>query len=266
MHAEGIAARLHDPRTAVLGSALLIAGALWAATWTAMGDADLAAILCLPTGDAPPAPVPPDWSLATIAATALMWVLMMAAMMLPTAAPMLGTYAGLAAKEDHGARLARRVGLFAAGYLGLWSGAALAFALAQLLARGITGTEGGTQATPLGAGLLLAAAGAWQFSAVKQACLVKCRHPMNFLLTEWRDGPEGAFPLGVRHGLTCLGCCVGVMVLMFVFGAMNIGWMAAIALYCLAERVLPRAERWSRHVGAVLIAAGLAVLIWLALG
>lgn len=244
-----------DPRRLALASAALVAAGLWAAAWSAMGRGDLAA-LCLPLGidlGAVPGVVTAD----AVAATALMWVLMMSAMMLPSAAPMIAVYAGLAAREEAGPRLAARVGLFALGYLALWSAVALAGAGAQLLFRG---WAAGTPAPPVAAGLLLVAAGAWQFSAVKQSCLRKCRLPVAFLMSHWRDGMAGALPLGARHGMHCLGCCVGLMGLMFVFGAMNLGWMALIALYCLAERVLPGAERWSRWVGGALIAAGAAVL------
>lgn len=247
-----------DPRAMALAATLLLAAALWVAAWSAMGRGDFAA-LCLPFGFDPgfaPGSQPAGWSLAGVASTSLMWVLMMAAMMLPSAAPMLAVYAGLAAKEAAGLRLGIRVGLFGLGYLTVWSAAAILGALVQVLVH-----EGfGGASTPLVAGLLLIVAGAWQFSAVKQACLHKCRHPVAFLMGHWQDGTEGALPLGASHGVHCLGCCIGLMGLMFVFGAMNLWWMAAIALYCLAERILPGAERWSRWAGGVFIAAGVAVL------
>lgn len=104
-------------------------------------------------------------------------------------------------------------------------------------------------------------AGAWQFSAVKQACLVKCRQPMTFLMKHWRPGPAGAARLGALHGLYCLGCCAALMALMFVFGAMNLWWMAAITLYCLAEKLIPGALTWSRLAGAAMAGAGAAMIM-----
>jgi len=120
---------------------------------------------------------------------------------------------------------------------------------------------GGTVAGPFASGILLLVAGAYQFTPVKEFCLRHCRHPLAYLMSHWREGLGGAFPVGARHGLYCLGCCVALMGLMFVFGAMNVAWMAAIAVYFLAEKILPRAEAWGRICGALLIAAGLITLL-----
>ena len=204
---------------------------------------------------------PADWSTGTVTITVAMWVLMMAAMMLPAMAPVTAIYAGLAVKEDRGARLALRVGLFLSGYLSLWIGFSVFAALGQL---GLRGSEwfamGGTLALPFAAGLLMVVAGAYQFTPVKEFCLAHCRHPLTYLMSHWREGVRGAFPVGARHGLYCFGCCIALMGLMFVYGAMNVIWMAVIALYFLAEKVLPRAEIWGRIAGALMIVAGLVTL------
>ena len=158
-------------------------------------------------------------------------------------------------------RLALRIGLFLAGYFVLWAGFSVAAALGQLALRDSAWfTMGGTLALPFAAGILLIAAGAYQFTPVKEFCLAHCRHPLTYLMSHWREGLRGAFPVGARHGLYCFGCCIALMGLMFVFGAMNVAWMAAIALYFLAEKVLPRAEIWSRIAGALMIAAGAVTL------
>ena len=119
-----------------------------------------------------------------------------------------------------------------------------------------TGQAGGTT------GVLMLVAGIWQFTPVKDACLIHCRHPISFLLGHWREGTGGAFPMGLHHGLYCVGCCIAFMGLMFVFGAMNVLWMAVIAAYFVAEKTAPAAEIWSRWVGIFLCVAGVATLAY----
>lgn len=205
---------------------------------------------------------PTDWSARTIAETSAMWLLMMAAMMLPAMAPVMSVYAGISAKEDSGARLALRIGLFTISYFLLWAMFSVTAAIIQMALRSSDMfTMGGTVATPLMAGVLALVAGLYQFTPIKDACLKHCRHPLHYLLQHWKPGLAGAFPVGARHGLYCFGCCVAFMGLMFIFGAMNIWWMAVIAAYFLAEKILPKAELWSRITGALLIAAGAYMII-----
>jgi predicted metal-binding membrane protein len=205
---------------------------------------------------------PPDWSAGFVASTVALWLLMMAAMMLPAMAPMLAVYAGLAAKEDRGGGLVFRIALFALGYFLLWGVFALVAALGQLALRdGAWLSMSGTVATPVAAGVLLLTAGAHQFTSVKDLCLRHCRHPLAYLMVHWREGLSGAFPVGARHGLYCFGCCIAFMGLMFAFGAMNVLWMAVIALYFLAEKVLPHERVWGKAVGAMLMVAGAAMLV-----
>lgn len=232
-----------DPRVLTLGIAGLVAAGLWALTWASM------------TG------MKPGPGMAPMAPAVGIWLTMMAAMMLPAMTPMLAVYTGLAAREDRGGRLALRVALFGLGYFALWALVAIAMAFGQQwLAATPWFTMAGTQATPIAAGALIIAAGLWQLTPVKHTCLTHCREPLIFLMAHWRDGIRGAFPTGLHHGLYCVGCCIAIMGLMFVFGAMTLWSMAAIALWFLAEKVLPGAERWSRLAGWGLIAAGGAVL------
>ncbi len=251
-----------DPRSVTVAVVALVSAGLWLALW--QGTGGMAQMPTAPGGAMPgmPGTPAPDWSAATIGGTAAMWLLMMAAMMLPAMAPMLAVYTGLAAREDHGAALALRVALLALGYFLLWAVFSVAAALGQLALReSAYFTMGGTLATPLAAGVLLTIAGAWQFTPVKDLCLRHCRHPLHYLMQHWREGTRGAFPLGARHGVYCFGCCVAFMGLMFVFGAMNVLWMAAIAAYFLAEKILPRERLWTRASGALLLAAGAAMLM-----
>ena len=265
---------IDDPRVVTLAVVALVSAGLWVALWQSMGGtpmqtragmmpgiADAASSAFLTAPGMFGTPEAPGWSVAPLASTALMWLLMMAAMMLPSAAPMLAVYAGLAAREDRGAALALRVGLFALGYLLLWAVFAVTAAVGQsALREGAYLTVGGTLAAPVAASVLLLIAGAWQFMPMKKLCLRHCRHPLHYLMLHWREGTRGAFPLGARHGLYCFGCCAAFMGLMFVFGAMDVLWMAAIAVYFLAEKVLPRERLWGRATGALLIAAGAAML------
>lgn len=255
--------RVDDPRFLTVAVAALFSAALWLATWSVMGGMDMAAMDDAMSGalrmDMPGMSMTAaDWSARTIAETAGMWLLMMAAMMLPAMAPVMSVYAGISAKEDRGLRLALRIGLFTISYFLLWAGFSVFAALAQLALRSSElFTMGGTQATPLAAGALAIVAGAWQFTPVKDVCLKHCRNPLHYLMQHWRPGLAGAFPVGARHGLYCFGCCVAFMGLMFIYGAMNVWWMAAIAAYFLFEKIAPRAEMWGRVAGAALIAFGL---------
>jgi predicted metal-binding membrane protein len=224
------------------------------------------ALVCLPLwwlmAMMPQMAVPEGWSVGIAVSTSVMWIVMMLAMMLPSMAPVMSVYAGLAAKEHRGAILALRILSFFGGYFALWAAVSVALAFVQLgLRDSAYFTLGGTQATPLAAGGLLIAAGVYQMTPIKDLCLEHCRSPMAFLLSHWREGLRGAFPMGLRHGLYCVGCCIAIMGLMFVLGAMNPWWMAVIAAYFVAEKLLPAAEQWTRGVGVALILLGSVVIL-----
>ena len=243
---HGLHHRLEDPRFLALATT----AALALAVWTALGVAHT---------DMGPAAAP---ALRRIPAAAVLWLTMMLAMMLPAMAPVIAAYAEISRRDaGGGGACAARVVVFGFGYFLLWGGYALAAAGLQLALRDTDlFRAGGTVAAPdLAAGLLIAA-GVYQWSPVKDACLRRCRSPLAFLLAHWRPGLAGAFRIGVQHGWFCLGCCVALMSLMFVLGTMALWGMAAIAAYCVAERILPGAERWGRGVGATLVLAGLFAL------
>jgi predicted metal-binding membrane protein len=203
------------------------------------------------------------WGLADVVMTASMWAVMMAAMMLPAAAPMLLLFSTVNQKRSaQGGTPVVPTGIFLLGYLIAWAGFSLLAAGAQwglhtlmLLSPVLSITN------PPVSGLILIAAGVYQFTPLKRACLVQCQSPLDFLLTHWRGGKGGTLLMGLSHGGYCLGCCWVLMALLFVGGVMNLTWVAVIAGFVLAERVLTRGQLLSRLAGALLIGWGL-VLAW----
>jgi len=177
------------------------------------------------------------------------------AMMLPSAAPVTLLIASIALSRGN-----RRLGstpMFVAGYLAVWFAFAAAATLLQwrLELAGML-SETMALASRVAAGVLLIAAGVYQWTPLKQACLRHCRSPFDFLLFHWRDGAAGAFVSGVRHGAFCFGCCWMMMALLFVGGIMNLAWIGGIALLVLVEKVLPWGGLTGRASGAVMIAWG----------
>ncbi len=199
-------------------------------------------------------------SLNMLALSIIMWSIMMVAMMLPGAGPMILTYARIHQQRRASGSSTVPIWVFLTGYLTVWVGVGVAAALLQwgLHQSALLSSSMG-RVGPLLAGGLLITAGAFQFSHLKQACLSKCRSPLSFLMTEWREGTAGAMVMGIRHGAFCTGCCWALMLLMFVGGVMSLAWMAALALYFLAEKLLPGGERISRLTGVALIGAGIVV-------
>lgn len=152
-------------------------------------------------------------------------------------------------------------GWFSAGYLAAWIVFGVLAATAQwVLYSSNLMTSAMGQATPILAGALLIAAGVFQWTGLKSACLTRCQSPLNFLLNEWRPGSHGALMMGLRHGVFCVGCCWALMLLMFVGGVMNLVWMAAIALYMLVEKIIPPLRGLGTLTGAPLVLAGVVTL------
>ncbi len=200
-----------------------------------------------------------DWSAANWLAVFVMWGVMMAAMMLPTAMPMVSVFGTLNKNRGEVGRTAA----FVTGYLALWT----AFAAAATATQWTLQTKGLlspmiVSMSPVLSTALLMIAGAFQFTPLKQACLRACRSPLGFLLTDWRDGLWGAARMGVRHGLYCLGCCWALMALLFVGGAMNLLWIAALTLLVAMEKIAPKGEILAKALGALMIGAGAARVIW----
>jgi predicted metal-binding membrane protein len=188
-----------------------------------------------------------------------MWAAMVLAMMLPTAGPMILTYAEIA---DTAARKGEPVVsplMLTAGYLAVWLGFAFPAALAQG-ALASAGLADGERAGPLLAGFIFIGAGLYQFSALKRACLTLCQRPFPFLFANWTTERLGVFRLGLRQGLYCVGCCWAMMALMFAVGAMNAVWMAMLGVAMIVEK-LSSGARWSNAIGAVLLALGIGTVM-----
>ena len=199
---------------------------------------------------------PVAWSAGYAVLMVFMWWIMMVAMMLPSAAPMILLYAAVNRKaRERGAPFVP-TGVFALGYLAAWGvfsllAVALQWGLERtaLLSSMMVGTS-----IVLG-GLLLIAAGAWQLTPLKHACLKHCRSPLHFLSHHWRKGRWGAFRMGAEHGAFCLGCCWFLMGLLFYGGVMNLYWIVGLAAFVLLEKTAP-AGHW---IGS---AAGVGLIAW----
>jgi predicted metal-binding membrane protein len=200
------------------------------------------------------------WSWVEVGALVVMWIVMMIAMMTPSAAPMILVFASVHRRRVVEGRPAVPTAVFVLGYLAVWSLYSVVAALAQTALHEAALLSPAMAATsPRLAAALLIAAGVFQWTPLKRACLASCRSPLSFVMTGWREGWDGALVMGARHGLYCLGCCWALMALLFVAGVMNLLWVAAIAVAVLVEKVVPRGDVIGRFMGVALIAAGIVV-------
>jgi predicted metal-binding membrane protein len=196
----------------------------------------------------------PNWTLDYAAMTFLMWTVMMIAMMLPSAAPMIVAVEKVARTRGRSPVLPW---IFLAGYIGVWSGfSAGATVMQWTLHRLALLAPIELTATPILGGVLLVSAGVYQWMPYKQACLVRCS-PMAFLLQEWREGNSGAFLMGLRHGAFCVGCCAALMLLLFVAGVMNLLWIAILAAAVFMEKLVGPRPRLNSAMALLLVLAGI---------
>jgi predicted metal-binding membrane protein len=239
-----IALSRQEPRAAAILLVVMLLGWTFLA-WAVLDMTHPLSLLMMPAN--------PTWSVGNILAVFVMWSAMMAAMMLPAAVPMILTFISLCRHKHQ----AGRAWVFVTAYLAIWAA----------FSAGATAFQWGLQTTglitPMMAsgsiwltGILLLVAGTVQFTPLKEACLRHCRTPMGFLLTEWRDGVVGAWRMGVKHGLFCLGCCWALMGLLFIAGVMNLVWVAALTAAVLIEKLHPAGERVGKFLGGVLIVLG----------
>ena len=201
------------------------------------------------------------WTVGYAVVIFLMWWVMMLGMMLPSAAPLLLLFARMMRKEKGAPYVS--TGVFALGYVVMWAAFSAIATGAQwgLEASGLlSGIMVGTSAV-LAAALLIAA-GVWQLTPLKNACLRHCRSPIGFLSAHWRPGRTGAFRMGLVHGAFCLGCCWFLMALLFYGGVMNLYWIIGLALYILIEKLLPAGVRIGQLTGVALIAWGAVLLFY----
>lgn len=247
-----------DPRTAtyrevalLVGAGIALAAALsWAyvfyMVW-GMAHMDMAAdSLLMPGMD--------NWDGTDLLLVFVMWTIMMAAMMLPAAAPLMLILAKINYSRYSRRRAALATGVAGLGYLTTWTGFSLLAALAQwrLLEAQLLSPMMNSSSKLMTSALLLVA-GVYQFTPLKHACLGRCRSPMSILLNEWREGYKGAFSIGLRQGAYCLGCCWLLMALLFAFGVMNLIWIAALSVLVLLEKILPQPRLFARGTGAILL-------------
>ena len=191
-------------------------------------------------------------------ALALMWMIMMAAMMLPGTLPVLTIFAGIQRGRRAGADHWVPTWMFLGGYLLTWSGFSLVAAGVQETLHRVTWVSSTmVSARPALSATLLIAAGVYQWVPAKHRCLSHCRSPIGFLMSGWREGLFGALNMGLRLGVWCVGCCWVVMLLLFVGGVMNLRWVVLLAVFLAAERLLPRGELIGRVGGVVAVAWGL---------
>ncbi len=206
-------------------------------------------------------PMASPWDAEETVSLAVMWIIMMIAMMVPSVAPVILLFAGVSRRRRIQGVLAAPVSVFILGYLLAWTGYAVLAALTQsalhsaaLLSPAMASTSG------LLGGAILILAGIYQWLPLKGACLSHCRSPLGFFSTEWREGVSGALQMGLRHGSYCVGCCWALMALLFVAGVMNLLWVALIAGFVLAEKVVPNGRLLGRITGVALAGYGLGVL------
>jgi predicted metal-binding membrane protein len=204
---------------------------------------------------------PMPWSAFDVALMFAMWWVMMIAMMVPSATPMVLLFTAIKRKQQASVSPATEAWVFFGGYLLIWAGFSVVATFAQLgLERAGLLSMGAASTNARFGGIIMLAAGLYQFAPIKSACLRFCQSPVLFLSRHWRPGAAGVLRMGLRHGAYCLGCCWFLMLLLFVAGVMNLVWVAGIALYVACEKLLPLDQRLSHAAGAVLIVAGAIVL------
>jgi predicted metal-binding membrane protein len=202
------------------------------------------------------------WSGSALVALIGMWAVMMVAMMVPAVTPVVLLYAGAMRRRIARSEPAVPVAVFLLGYLSAWIAfSAIAGTLQWALHAAAMVSPMTMRATPTVAGALLLAAGIYQWTPLKRACLRHCRSPLHFFSTEWREGTRGALIMGLRHGSWCVGCCSALMLLLFVAGVMNLAWVAIIAAFVLIERAAPAGALVGRIAGVLLLLWGAWVLV-----
>jgi predicted metal-binding membrane protein len=237
---------LKRDRVVVIAGVIVIAGLGWAYLVSMAGMEEMMA------------PSLEGWTAGDFTMMFTMWVVMMVAMMLPSAAPLLLIHARVGrAGRERGESIAP-TGVFAAGYLLAWTVFSLAATLQQwALERAALLSPKMVASTPyLGAAVLIGA-GVYQLTPLKRVCLTHCRSPIDFVMHHWRRGYLGSLRMGLEHGLYCIGCCWFLMGLLFVGGVMNLAWIAAISIFVLLEKAAPRGEMWAYAAGVLLLVAGL---------
>jgi predicted metal-binding membrane protein len=198
------------------------------------------------------------WKMNDLISHFIMWIVMMIAMMLPTAGPMILTFSFISRDRKQKEQPYVKSSIFVMGYLIVSVGYSfLATLLQWWLHHNALLTSVGASSSYLFSGMLLLAAGIFQWSKIKQACLRFCRNPFNFVMANWKEGVPGALHMGIKHGLLCAGCCWALMLLMFVGGMMNLIWMILITAIILIEKVAPRGDIFAKVTGVAMVVIGI---------
>ncbi len=244
-------------RLIVIAGLVAIAGLAWGYMCYLAGNMvamDMTAEMAMPQMIA--------WGPADLILMFVMWSVMMVAMMVPSATPLIVLFAKMNRQRRERKDPFVPTGVFLLGYLLVWTGFSAVATLAQwglhsaaLLSPLMVSTS------PILGGALLLAAGIFQWTPLKKACLIHCRSPLVFLMTEWRNGVGGALFMGLKNGLYCLGCCWILMALLFVAGVMNLLWVASITIFVLLEKVIPQGERVGQLGGGLLALTGVILLV-----
>lgn len=254
---RGIEATLRHDRRVVTVSLIMVIALAWLYLWR---DAQAMSHMAMPGMSMEG--MSHTSGAGTLAFTFVMWTVMMIGMMLPSAAPTVLLYGALVRKNGERGNVLPAVWVFTSGYLVVWTGFSLAAALLQtaLDHRALLTPMLASASTGLSAALLIAA-GIYQWLPLKEVCLRKCRNPIGFFATRWRAGASGALRMGMEHGVYCVGCCWVLMLLLFVAGVMNLLWVALLAGFVLAEKLLPAYKYTSRFASAAFIVSGLLLLV-----
>ena len=245
---------LKRDRTVVLGGLVGISALAWAyMVYLAWDMEQMDMEMAMPQMQA--------WGAVDLLLLFVMWTVMMVAMMVPSASPLILIFARVNRQRREQEDPVVSTAVFLLGYLVVWTGFSIVATVAQwglhtaaLLSPMMVSTS------PILGGVLLLAAGVFQWTPFKNACLKHCRSPLGFLTTEWRDGAQGALVMGLKHGSYCVGCCWFLMALLFVAGVMNLLWVAGITAFVLAEKVLPGGDLVGRVAGGILVLVGILLL------
>jgi predicted metal-binding membrane protein len=261
---SALEAVLRRDRLIVAGALGVIAALAWAyVLWLAadmdMDGVNMRGFRMVPSGMRMMAPAAAPWSAVEFAFVFVMWVVMMVGMMAPSAAPVVLMYVRVGRQGKIAGKPLAATGWFAAGYFLAWAGFSLAATLVQwVLEREALLDARMASATILLGAIVLIAAGIYQWTPIKNACLVQCQTPFRFLMSHggFRSNILGCLRLGLLHGVYCVGCCWVLMALLFVVGVMNVLWIALLALLVLLEKLTPWGQSVARIAGAVCIVAG----------
>jgi len=253
----GLEAVLRRDRAVVAASLVLVIVLAWFYLWrdaVSMGSMAMPGMADMP-GMARASGV------EAFALTFAMWSVMMVGMMLPGAAPTVLLYSTLVRKNGEQGKVLPGAWIFTGGYLAVWTGFSLFATVLQVaLEQASLLTPGMASASKAMTAGILVAAGLYQWLPVKNACLNKCRNPLQFFIARWRPGTGGAFRMGAENGMYCVGCCWVLMLLLFAAGVMNLLWVALIAGFVFVEKLLPAGRFTARFAGTALVLFGAVML------